>query len=204
MYSNTGINHGEVRANSENPVQNDCQWTSGGDRGPDWGSCILCVAPSSAACRKTDIRFERGHSGRILQARGLLAAKPAAKRAKSAADSSKTRCMLRSNRCYKLPRQPHRWMRPALCSPCMLRWECNFRGRLRNKRKPGPSSTIRTNLEKGDLVFFNLDNTNGTATFDGIYLGGNQFAALTTHGLRVINLSDSYWSGKFLYGRRVL
>jgi NlpC/P60 family len=59
-------------------------------------------------------------------------------------------------------------------------------------------------LEKGDLVFFNLDNTNGTATFDGIYLGGNQFAALTTHGLRVINLSDSYWSGKFLYGRRVL
>ncbi|CAM3869126.1 C40 family peptidase [Alicyclobacillus pomorum] len=61
-----------------------------------------------------------------------------------------------------------------------------------------------TDLQQGDLVFFNLDNTGGTATFDGIYLGGNQFAAMTTHGLKVISLSDPYWSGKFIYGRRVL
>jgi cell wall-associated NlpC family hydrolase len=60
-----------------------------------------------------------------------------------------------------------------------------------------------TNLAIGDLVFFDLDNT-GAATFDGIYLGNNQFAALTTHGLKVIPLDDPYWSGKFLYGRRVL
>src|ERR1700692_347109 len=79
MFSNIGINHGEVRANSENPVQNDCQWTSGGDRGLDWGGRILCVAASAAACRKTGIRFKRGHPGRVLQARELLAAKPAAK-----------------------------------------------------------------------------------------------------------------------------
>lgn len=59
-------------------------------------------------------------------------------------------------------------------------------------------------LEKGDLVFFNLDTTSNTASFDGIYLGSNQFAAVTTHGLMAISLSDSYWMGKFLYGRRVL
>ncbi|MCL6597184.1 MAG: C40 family peptidase [Alicyclobacillus macrosporangiidus] len=61
-----------------------------------------------------------------------------------------------------------------------------------------------TDLARGDLVFFDLDNSNNAATFDGIYLGGNQFAALTTHGLKVIHLNDPYWSGKFLYGRRVL
>ncbi|GMA50691.1 hypothetical protein GCM10025857_20480 [Alicyclobacillus contaminans] len=62
----------------------------------------------------------------------------------------------------------------------------------------------RSDLTTGDLVFFNLDNTGNTATFDGIYLGQNQFAAVTTHGLKVIDLSDTYWSGRFLYGRRVL
>jgi cell wall-associated NlpC family hydrolase len=61
-----------------------------------------------------------------------------------------------------------------------------------------------TDLIRGDLIFFDLDGGKGTPTFDGIYLGNNQFAALTTHGLKVINLNDSYWSGKFLYGRRVL
>ncbi|WP_051663436.1 C40 family peptidase [Alicyclobacillus macrosporangiidus] len=61
-----------------------------------------------------------------------------------------------------------------------------------------------TDLATGDLVFFHLDNTNSAPTFDGIYLGDNQFAALTTHGLKVIPLNDPYWSDKFLYGRRVL
>ena len=58
-------------------------------------------------------------------------------------------------------------------------------------------------LERGDLVFFNMDNTN-TVSFDGIYLGGGQFAAVTTHGLMVIKLSDPFWSGKFQFGQRVL
>ncbi|MFB5189540.1 C40 family peptidase [Alicyclobacillus fastidiosus] len=62
----------------------------------------------------------------------------------------------------------------------------------------------RSDLEDGDLVFFDLDGTSGTATFDGVYLGNNQFTAVTGHGLMTINLNDAYWSDKFLYGRRVL
>ncbi|WAH37586.1 C40 family peptidase [Alicyclobacillus dauci] len=59
-------------------------------------------------------------------------------------------------------------------------------------------------LEKGDLVVFDLGSTPGTGTFDGIYLGNNEFAAVTTHGLMKMSLNDSYWSSKFIYGRRVL
>lgn len=59
-------------------------------------------------------------------------------------------------------------------------------------------------LEKGDLVFFDLNGGKNSATFDGIYLGGNQFAAVTTHGLIAISLSDTYWIENFIYGRRIL
>ncbi|EPZ43224.1 hypothetical protein N007_13730 [Alicyclobacillus acidoterrestris ATCC 49025] len=62
----------------------------------------------------------------------------------------------------------------------------------------------RSQLETGDLVFYNLYGQNGTATFDGIYIGNQQFAAVTSHGLMTVNMNDSYWSNKFLYGRRVL
>lgn len=58
-------------------------------------------------------------------------------------------------------------------------------------------------LQDGDLVFFNLSSNQHTPTFDGIYLGDNQFAALTTHGIKSISLNDPYWKGKFLYGRHV-
>ncbi|MCL6625176.1 C40 family peptidase [Alicyclobacillus shizuokensis] len=59
-------------------------------------------------------------------------------------------------------------------------------------------------LRIGDLVFFDLEGTGSSATFDGVYIGQNQFAAMTTHGLRVVSLSDAYWSDKYLYGRRVM
>ncbi|MCL6515491.1 C40 family peptidase [Alicyclobacillus sp.] len=58
-------------------------------------------------------------------------------------------------------------------------------------------------LERGDLVFFDLDGTH-RANFDGVYLGDQKFAALTTHGRMVISLEDPYWSDKYLYGRRVI
>lgn len=58
-------------------------------------------------------------------------------------------------------------------------------------------------LEKGDLVFFNLDNSPTQASFVGIYLGSDQVAALTTHGLTAFNLFGPYWNGKFAFGERV-
>ena len=61
----------------------------------------------------------------------------------------------------------------------------------------------RSQLQRGDLVFFNLNNSGQTATFVGIYLGGNEFAAQTTHGLMNISLNQPYWSKAFRYGERV-
>ncbi|MCL6631506.1 MAG: C40 family peptidase [Alicyclobacillus herbarius] len=62
----------------------------------------------------------------------------------------------------------------------------------------------KQDLQTGDLVFFDLSGNGNAPTFDGVYMGQGQFAALTTHGLRLIALSDEYWAGKYLYGRRVL
>lgn len=60
-------------------------------------------------------------------------------------------------------------------------------------------------LANGDLVFFHLTTPSRTnVTFDGIYLGHGQFAAVTTQGLKQIPLSDTYWSSHFSYGSRVL
>lgn len=60
-------------------------------------------------------------------------------------------------------------------------------------------------LEPGDIVCFDLtNNPPQTPTFDGVYIGNGQFAALTTHGAEYISMSNTYWSGKFLYGRRIL
>jgi cell wall-associated NlpC family hydrolase len=58
-------------------------------------------------------------------------------------------------------------------------------------------------LERGDLVFFDLDGNGGTPNFDGIYLGEGEIAAVTTHGLMQISLGDAYWTGKLAYGRRI-
>lgn len=42
------------------------------------------------------------------------------------------------------------------------------------------------------------------ATFVGIYLGHNEFAAVTSNGPTVVELGPPYWLGKFIYGKRVL
>ncbi|GMA66039.1 C40 family peptidase [Alicyclobacillus fastidiosus] len=71
--------------------------------------------------------------------------------------------------------------------------------------KVGKRISNRSQLQKGDLVFFNLVNSNkNEVTFDGIYLGKNMFAALTTHGLMEINTQSEYWSNKFTFGVRIL
>lgn len=66
--------------------------------------------------------------------------------------------------------------------------------------KAGTIVQHKNDLKAGDIVFFGLN----TGLFDGIYLGNNQFVALTTHGVIKTSLSDPYWGPRFLYGRRVL
>ena len=66
--------------------------------------------------------------------------------------------------------------------------------------KAGTIVQSKTDLKTGDMVFFALS----TGLFDGIYIGNNEFAALTSHGIITASLADPYWGPRFLYGRRVL
>jgi cell wall-associated NlpC family hydrolase len=60
----------------------------------------------------------------------------------------------------------------------------------------------RTALVPGDLVFFGL---RGRVNHVGIYVGEGRFLHAPSRGkvVRVDNLSNAYWAGRFLQGRRV-
>ncbi len=56
-------------------------------------------------------------------------------------------------------------------------------------------------LQQGDLVFF---NTRGGISHVGLYLGNGYFThASTSIGVTISNLSDPYWSKKFVSGGRL-
>ena len=58
----------------------------------------------------------------------------------------------------------------------------------------------RTELEEGDLVFF---NTRGGVSHVGIYLQNNKFAhAASSAGVMISDLYDEYWAKRFLGVRR--
>jgi len=60
----------------------------------------------------------------------------------------------------------------------------------------------RTALAPGDLVFFGL---RGRVNHVGIYVGEGRFLHAPSRGkvVRVDNLANAYWAGRFMQGRRV-
>lgn len=64
----------------------------------------------------------------------------------------------------------------------------------------------RSELEPGDLVFFN-NRGRGRVSHTGIYIGDNQFihsSSSRSGGVRVDSLNDKYWRASFMQAKRVL
>lgn len=67
------------------------------------------------------------------------------------------------------------------------------------------TAVSKGNLQPGDLVIFN-NSSNSAVGHVGIYIGGNTFihAANARKGVITTSLSDSYYSPRFVTGRRVI
>ncbi|MGL4913170.1 MAG: SH3 domain-containing protein [Romboutsia sp.] len=67
-------------------------------------------------------------------------------------------------------------------------------------------SVSRSNLRKGDLIFFDTEGSNnGYVSHVGIYMGDNQFIHASSSGKKVmISSMSSYYNGAFVNARRVL
>ena len=63
----------------------------------------------------------------------------------------------------------------------------------------------RSQLQPGDLVFFNKGNPSKRATHVGIYIGGNQFihASTPTVGVIVSDMDSAYYGTGFVGARRL-
>lgn len=62
-------------------------------------------------------------------------------------------------------------------------------------------------LEKGDLVYFNTNKSDGDLSdHAGIYIGDNQFIHASSARRKVIisNLSQGYYNERFSWGRRIV
>ena len=66
-------------------------------------------------------------------------------------------------------------------------------------------SVSRSQLQPGDLVFFNSGNSSKRATHVGIYTGNGQFvhASTSTTGVIISDLNSSYYSSTFVGARRL-
>ena len=62
-----------------------------------------------------------------------------------------------------------------------------------------------TSLQLGDLVFFNNTYSSSlAATHVGIYVGDNQFIHAASGGVKITDLSDSFYASRYVGARRIL
>lgn len=62
------------------------------------------------------------------------------------------------------------------------------------------TSISKSNLQPGDLVFFN--NLGRGATHVGIYIGGSNFISAESQGIEISSINDPYYWGKYYIGAK--
>ena len=68
------------------------------------------------------------------------------------------------------------------------------------------TAVSKSQLQPGDLVFFNSGYTSKPVSHVGIYIGGGQFihASTNTYSVQIDNLNSGYYSRVYVYGRHIL
>ncbi|MBE6955145.1 MAG: NlpC/P60 family protein [Ruminococcaceae bacterium] len=67
------------------------------------------------------------------------------------------------------------------------------------------TSVKYANLQPGDLVFFaNTYASNEAATHVGIYIGDGEFVHAASGGVKITDLSDSYYASRYVGARRII
>ncbi|MCR2821956.1 C40 family peptidase [Lederbergia panacisoli] len=77
--------------------------------------------------------------------------------------------------------------------------------KLASRQALAGKAVSKANLQKGDLIFFSTDNKGKNITQSGIYIGANQYIALSTNGQVVKESLSSTWAvNNYVTARRVL
>jgi cell wall-associated NlpC family hydrolase len=61
----------------------------------------------------------------------------------------------------------------------------------------------KTNLKKGDLVFFKDPGRSGRIGHVGIYVGSNKMLGASGKAVKISNMESSYWKKNYITARRV-
>lgn len=81
----------------------------------------------------------------------------------------------------------------------------DLKSKLASQQAQSGTAVLKSNLKKGDLVFFSLDNKRTNINQAGIYIGSNQFISLSTSGKVVKQSLSSTWATQnFVKARRVI
>lgn len=81
----------------------------------------------------------------------------------------------------------------------------DLKSKLANQQAKIGSAVLKSNLQKGDLLLFSLDNKKTRIKQTGIYIGGNQFISLSTSGQVLKESLSSKWAtDNYMEARRVL
>ncbi|WP_262173068.1 C40 family peptidase [Saccharococcus sp. Marseille-Q5394] len=81
----------------------------------------------------------------------------------------------------------------------------DLKSKMASQQSQIGTAVLKSNLKKGDLLFFSLDNKRTRINQTGIYIGGNQFISLSTSGNVVKQSLSSTWATQnFMKARRVL
>lgn len=81
----------------------------------------------------------------------------------------------------------------------------DLKEKLASRQAQAGTAVSKANLQKGDLLFFSIDNGGTNIKQTGIYLGNNEYLSLTTKGSVIKdNLNSTFAKQNYVSARRVL